>query len=341
MSDARFFRRSGPFSLGEIAEAVGGSLGDGVETSRKVMDVAPLDAAGPDDLSFLDNRKYVAAFEASRAGACMVSAELAARAPAGMATIVCEQPYLAFALAARLFYPASAPEPWISPDARIAGDAVLGEGCRVEPFAVIAAGATLGARCHVGAGASIGPGVVVGDDCRIGEAATLLCCLIGSRVSIDPGARIGTQGFGFAVGPRGPVRIPHTGRVVIEDDVEIGANTTVDRGTTGDTFIGRGAMIDNQVQIAHNVQIGRGCILAGQVGLAGSSQIADYAMIGGKTGVANHVKVGQGARIGALSGVADDLPGGGTYLGSPAIPIKDFWRQQVALRRLVSRGKGA
>jgi UDP-3-O-[3-hydroxymyristoyl] glucosamine N-acyltransferase len=341
VSDPRFFSRSGPFSLREVAAAVDGSLQDGADGDRVIADVAPLDGAGSDDLSFLDNRKYIAAFEASRAGFCLVAAEFAARAPAGMTVIVCEQPYLAFALAARKFYPQAAPEPWISPDARIDREAELGADCRVEAFAVIGAGARIGARCHIEAGATLGAGVILGDDCRVGSGASLLCCIVGSRVAIDPGARIGTQGFGFAVGPRGPVRIPHTGRVVIEDDVEIGANTTIDRGTTGDTFIGRGTMIDNQVQIAHNVQIGRGCILAGQAGLAGSSQMGDYAMIGGKSGLANHVKLGKGARVGAQSGVADDLEAGGTYLGAPAIPIKDFWRQQIAIRRLVSRGKGA
>jgi len=341
VSDARFFRRSGPFPLAEVAAAVGGTLADGMDGERLIEDVAPLDGAGANDLSFLDNRKYIGAYEASKAGFCLVIQEFAERAPAGMAAVVCEAPYLAFALAARMFYPPAAPAPWISPDARIADSAVLGEGCRVEAFVVIGPGASIGARCHIESGASLGEGIVLGDDCRVGAGATLLCCLLGSRVSVDPGARVGTQGFGFAVGPRGPVRIPHTGRVVIEDDVEIGANTTIDRGTTGDTFIGRGTMIDNQVQIAHNVQIGRGCILAGQAGLAGSSQMGDYAMIGGKSGLANHVKLGKGARVGAQSGVADDLAEGGTYLGAPAIPIKDFWRQQVALRRLVRRGKGA
>lgn len=341
MSDPRFFRRAGPFTLGELADAVGGTLTDPAAAGREVADVAPLEAAGPGDLSFLDNRKYIAAFEASGAGACLVGAALADRAPASMATIVCEAPYLAFALAARRFYPPASPEPWISPDARIAGDAVVGEGCRIEPFAVIGAGASIGPRCHVGPGAVIEANVVIGADCRIGAGASLQCCLLGDRVAVDPGVRIGTQGFGFAVGPRGPVRIPHTGRVLIEDDVEIGANTTIDRGTTGDTTIGRGTMIDNQVQIAHNVRIGRGCILAGQVGLAGSSQIGDHAMLGGKAGTANHVRIGEGARLGALSGASEDLPAGGTYLGQPAVPIKDFWRQQATLRRLAARGKGA
>ncbi len=341
MSESRFFRRSGPFTLGHIADLVAGKI-DPATADRRIVDIAPLDTASGDDLSFLDNRKYIAAFEESKAGACLVSQALAERAPAGMQVVVCEQPYLAFALAARLFYPATPPQPWISDDARVADTAELGPDCRVEPFAVIGAGVRLGARCHVGVGAVLHDNIEVGDDCRIGAGVTLTCCQIGDRVAIDPGAHIGTQGFGFAVGPAGAVRIPHTGRVVIEDDVEIGANTTVDRGTTGDTFIGRGTMIDNQVQIAHNVRIGRDCILAGQVGMAGSSQTGDHVMLGGKTGVANHVKVGDGARIGALSGAADDLPGGGTYLGSPAIPIKDFWRQMAALRRLVGqRGKGA
>jgi len=340
VSDPRFFVRAGPFTLGDIARAVGGTLADAGDASHTVDDVGPLETAGPGEVSFLDNRKYLSAFAASGAGACLVSRELAGRAPAGMRLVLCEQPYLAFALAARLFYPPVPPEPWLSSDARIAPDAALGEGCRVEAFAIVGAGAVLGPRCHVGPGAFVGEGVVLGADCRIGAGVTLQCCIMGDRVTVDPGARIGTQGFGFAVGPRGPVRIPHTGRVVVGDDVEIGANTTIDRGTTGDTSIGSGTMIDNQVQIAHNVRVGRGCILAGQVGLAGSSQIGDHAMLGGKVGVANHVRIGDGARLGGLSGAAEDLPGGDTYLGSPAIPIKDFWRQQVALRRLVGRGKG-
>jgi len=340
VSDPRFFRRAGPFSLGEIAAHVGGKVEDQA-ASHVVDDVAPLDIAGPADLSFLDNRRYIAAFETTAAGACLVAADLAPRGPETTRVVICEQPYLAFALAARLFYPASTPEPWISPDARIAPDAVIGAGSRIEHFAVIGAGVRIGARCHIGAGALLSDNVELGDDCRVGAGATLQCCLVGHRVAIDPGAMIGTQGFGFAVGPTGPVRIPHTGRVLIEDDVEIGANTTIDRGTTGDTAIGRGTMIDNQVQIAHNVRIGRGCVLAGQVGLAGSAQLGDFVMIGGKSGVANHVRVGDGARLGAQSAAPEDLEAGITYLGAPAVPIKEFWRQQIALRRLVARGKGA
>ncbi|MBT6204117.1 MAG: UDP-3-O-(3-hydroxymyristoyl)glucosamine N-acyltransferase [Alphaproteobacteria bacterium] len=339
MTDVQFFTRAGPFDLATIAEGTGAAPIEGADTARSFVDVAPLETAGPDDISFLDNKKYLEAFEVSRAGACFVEPGLADRAPASMTPLVCDQPYLALALATRMFYPSSAPEPGVSDTAHIDPSAVIGEGARIEHGVVISAGVQLGKRCHVAAGAVLYENIRLGDDCHVGAGATLMYCLIGDRVWIDTGVRVGTQGFGFAVGPKGAVRIPHTGRVLIGNDVEIGANTTVDRGTAGDTEISDGAMIDNQVQIAHNVKVGRGAILAGQVGLAGSSQVGDYAMIGGKSGVANHIKIGTGAKIGALSGAATDLEAGGTYLGQPAIPIKDFWRQQAAIRRLLKQSK--
>jgi len=341
VTDLRFFNRAGPFDLAAITTAAGATPVEGADTARLFVDVVPLESAGPDDVSFLDNKKYIEAFKVSQAGACFVEQSLADRAPATMTALICDQPYLALALATRMFYPSSAPEPGVSDTAHVDPSAVIGEGARIEHGAVISAGVELGKRCHVGAGAVLYDNIRLGDDCHVGASATLMYCLVGDRVWIDTGVRVGTQGFGFAVGPKGAVRIPHTGRVMIGNDIEIGANTTIDRGTAGDTEICDGAMIDNQVQIAHNVKVGRGAILAGQVGLAGSSQIGDYAMIGGKSGVANHIKIGTGAKIGGLSGAATDLEAGGTYLGLPAIPIKDFWRQQVAIRRLLKQGKGA
>ena len=338
MSDPRFFQRAGPFSLAQIAEAVGGELADSATGDLIVEDIAPLDEAGAHQLSFLDNKKYLDALAQTSAGACLISPAMADRAPDGTALILCRDPYLGFALTVRMFYAPAPPKPGIAASAIIEPDSKVPEDCRVDHHAVISSGAHLGARCHIGPGAFLGPGVTLGDDCRIGHGATLECCVVGNRVNIYAGARVGTEGFGFAVGPEGTVRIHHTGRAVVEDDVEIGANSTVDRGTTGDTVIGRGTMIDNQVQIAHNVKIGRGCILAGQVGLAGSVQVGDFAMLGGKVGVANHVKIGDRARLGALSGVNEDLAAGGTFLGQPAIPIKDFWRQVATLRRLSKRG---
>ena len=288
VADSRFFAAAGPFALAAIAERTGGSFAPCHDGSRLFGDVAPLERAGPDHVSFLDNRRYLQAYSNSRAGACFVAEKHAPAAPPGMVAIVCQQPYLAFALAARMFYPPASPRPGISASACIDPGAVLGQGCRV-----------------------------------------------------DAGAVVGSQGFGFALGPDGAVRIPHTGRVIVGDDVEIGANTTIDRGTAGDTEIGAGTMIDNQVQIAHNVTIGRGCVLAGQVGLAGSARIGDHAMLGGKSGVANHVSLGSGARLGAFSGAASDMEDGATYLGQPALPARDFWRRQAIVRRLSEKARGA
>ena len=341
MADSQFFSRSGPFDLESICAAVGGTVADDADKGRQFRDVAPLDLAGPDEISFLDNKKYIQAFEASRAGACFVEQDLAERAPEGMIAILCEQPYLALALTTRMYYPPEPVEPGISAAAHVDPAASLGNGCRIDAGAVIEAGVSIGDRCHIAAGAVICRHVTLGDDCHLGVNATLMFCHVGSRVWIDTGVRVGTQGFGFAPGPTGAVRIPHTGRVIIGDDVEVGANTTIDRGTAGDTVIGPGCMIDNQVQIAHNVTMGRGVVLAGQVGLAGSSRVDDFAMLGGKSGTANHVKVGVGAKLGALSGAATDLKPGVTYLGQPAIPIKDFWRREAAIRRLLKQGRGA
>ena len=341
MADPRFFTAAGPFDLAAIAARVGGTLAAGHDGGRLFAGVAPLESAGPDQVSFLDNRRYLEAYGDSRAGACFVAARHAPAAPQGMVAIVCEQPYLAFALAARMFHPPARPRPGISAAAAVADGAVLGEGCRVEAGAVLEAGVEIGARCHIGPGAVLHRGVRLGGDCRIGAAAVLMCCLLGHRVAIGAGAVVGSQGFGFALGPEGAVRIPHTGRVLIGDDVEVGANTTIDRGTAGDTEIGAGTMIDNQVQIAHNVTIGRNCVLAGQVGLAGSARIGDGVMLGGKSGVANHVRLGSGARLGAFSGAAHDIEPGATHLGQPALPARDFWRRQAVVRRLSEKSRGA
>ena len=335
MTDSRFFRCEGPFTLGAVLEATGARVAGHHDPSRLFHDVAGLADAGATDLSFLDNVKYVEAFASSRAGACFVRQRFRDKAPQGLIPLLCEHPYLAFAQAARMFYPDSAVEPGISPSAFIDSDATIGEGARIDPFAVIMSGVEIGARCSIGAGCVLEHDVKIGDDCQIGSGAVLMFCVIGDRVRIESGARVGTEGFGFAATPQGVVRLPHVGRVVIGDDVGIGANTAVDRGSLGDTVIGDGAMIDNQVQIAHNARVGRSAIIAGQAGLAGSAVVGDGAMLGGQSGVGNHVRVGSGARLGGNSSATGDLEEGRTYLGGPAIPQREFWRQQAMLRRLV------
>ena len=334
MPDPRFFTAAGPFTLAEIAEAVGANLADGADPARTVGDVAPLEQAGPDDLSFLDNRKYVEAFAACRAGACIAPASLAGRAPPDVAILTSEAPYKSYALAAAMFHPVPAPEPGVHPAAVVDPSAALGEACRMEAGAVIEAGARIGARCLIGANVIIGPAVEIGDDTRIGAGASLSHCLVGARVSIFPGVRIGQDGFGFAIDKSGHVRVPQLGRVLIEDDVEIGANTTVDRGAGPDTVIGQGCRIDNLVQIAHNVRIGRGTMIAAQAGIAGSARIGDFVMIAGQVGVLGHLTIGDGVQLVGQSGIIRDIEPGATYAGSPAVPVRQWHRQTAQLARL-------
>ena len=341
MADRRFFTLAGPLTVAEIAQRVGAEIGGAAEAQRPLRDVAPLETATPDDLSFLDNRRYLDALTRTRAGAVIVSAKLAPSAPPGATLLLSEQPYRAYALAAQAFYPEPPPEAGIAPSAMIDKTAVLGEGCAVEANVVIGAQARLGRRCSIGANAVIAAAVVLGDDVRIGANASLSHCLIGSRVRIYPGARVGQDGFGFAPDPNAPVKVPQLGRVIVGDDVEIGANTTIDRGAGPDTVIGSGTMIDNLVQIGHNVQIGRGCVIVAQVGISGSTRLGDYVMIGGQVGLAGHLSIGDGARIGAQAGVMRDVKRGETVLGSPAIPIKEYHYMMAFIRRLAAKKNGA
>jgi UDP-3-O-[3-hydroxymyristoyl] glucosamine N-acyltransferase len=215
----------------------------------------------------------------------------------------------------------------------------LDEGCAVEANAAIGPRVEIGRRCHIGANSVIGAGCVLGDDVRVGPNVSISHSIIGSRVRLYPGARIGQDGFGFAPDPGGHVKIPQLGRVIIEDDVEIGANSAIDRGAGLDTVIGAGSMIDNLVQIGHNVQMGRGCVLCGQAGIAGSTRLGDYVFIAAQGGLAGHLSIGSAARIGAQAGVMRDVPPGETVIGAPAVPQKEFFRQVATLQRL-ARKKG-
>ncbi len=336
MPDPRFYTAAGPFTLAEIAEAADARLAADVDPAKQLHDVAPLGKATAEHLSFLDNRKYIHAFTTTGAGACIAPAALAHRAPAGMAVLTSEAPYKSYARAAALFHPVEAPTPGVHRAAIVDPTARLAADCRIEGGAVIAAGARIGARCLIEANATIGQAVEIGADTRIGAGASLSHCLIGARVSIYPGVRIGQEGFGFAPDPHGHVKMPQLGRVLIEDDVEIGANSTIDRGAGPDTVIGQGCWIDNLVQIAHNVQLGRGCVIVAQAGVAGSARIGDFVQIGGQVGVVSHLTIGDGARIAGQSGVIRDIEPGATYGGTPAVPIRLWHRQSAILARQAS-----
>jgi UDP-3-O-[3-hydroxymyristoyl] glucosamine N-acyltransferase len=299
--------------------------------------VNPLETAGPEEVSFLENRKYADAFSRSAAGAAIVDEWAAERAPSGMALIVSNEPYKAYAVVARAFYPIPDVVPRRAPSAVIDPAALVPEDCEIGPNTVIEQRVRLGRRCQVGANTVIAAGVEIGDDCRIAANVTLCCCVIGSRVVLHPGVRIGQAGFGFAPDPAGPIKVPQLGRVVIGDDVDIGANTTIDRGSGRDTVIGSGSMIDNLVQIGHNVVLGRCCILAGQVGISGSTKLDDFVMIGGQGGLAGHLHIGTKARIAAKSGIMRDVAAGETVCGSPAVPLSEFMRQTAVLHRLAKK----
>lgn len=340
MADPRFFKRAGPHSLDALAALSGARLADAVDAGRLIEDVAPVETAGPSDVTFLDNRKYTEAFTKSRAGAAFVAEAMADRAPAGMALLVAREPYKAFARAVQAFYPQPPVVPGRAASAVIDPTAIVPADCAIGAHVVIGAGARLGARCEIGANTVIGPGVELGDDCRVAANVTLSHCLIGARVVLHPGTRIGQAGFGFAPDAGGPVKIPQLGRVIIGDDVDIGANTTIDRGSGHDTVIGPGTMIDNLVQIGHNVVLGRGCILAGQVGISGSTRLGDFVMAGGQAGLAGHLTIGARARIAAQAGLMRDVAAGETVIGAPAVPAVAFWRQVAMIQRLAKKKDG-
>ena len=343
MEHPGFFERAGPFALSLVAAKVGAELAPGVDGATMITDVRPLDEAGAGHLSFLDNRRYLPQLDKTSAAACLVQSAFAARVPAGTIAAVTKVPYRSFALALQQFYPeaarpkaaeSKAGDPLVHPSARIE------TGARIEAGAIVGREAWIGRDTVIAAGAVIGYRVTVGRGSYIGPGASLVHALIGDRVVIHAGVRIGQDGFGFAMGPGGHLKVPQIGRVIIQDDVEIGANSCIDRGALKDTVIGAGTKIDNLVQIGHNVVIGRHCVIVGQVGIAGSATLEDYVVVGGQGGVAGHIRIGQGAQIAGASHAIDDVPAGARMVGTPAMPIRVWAAQRNAVRRLVGTAGG-
>lgn len=340
MADPRFFDRKGPFTLAQIVEISGvESAIPAVEESRQFDDISPLDRATANQISFFDNPKYLNQFEKTSAGACFVKPKYVDHAPSSMIPLVSSDPYRAYALLAQAFYPRIECESSISPGASISETAKIGKNCTIEANVTIGEYVEIGESTIIRAGTVVDRGVVIGDHCQIGACSTLSHAIIGNQVILHRGVNIGQDGFGFAMGRAGHVKVPQLGRVVIEDYVEIGSGTCIDRGTGPDTHIGAGSKIDNLVQIGHNVQVGRGAIVVSQVGIAGSTQIGDGAVLGGQVGIAGHLKIGSGARLAAQSGVMEDIPAGQAYGGSPAVPVKDWHRQTIAVKRLTKSKK--
>jgi len=342
MQHPGFFEREGPFALSVVAARIGAEVPAQSDPDRMLQDVRPLAEAGAQDVTFFDNRRYLPQLAMAQAGACILAPAFVSRLPAATAGLVMKAPYRGFALALQLFYPQA-----MRPRAAMyaAGEGVgnvhpsarIDEGACIEPGAVVGREARIGRGTTVAAGAVVGYRVVVGRDSYIGPGVSVIHALIGDRVLLHAGVRVGQDGFGFAMGPDGHIKVPQIGRVIVHDDVEIGANSTIDRGALKDTVIGPGTKIDNLVQIGHNVVMGRGCVIVGQTGISGSAELGDFVVMGGQSGVVGHIKVGSGAQIAGGSHAKDDVPPGARMGGTPARPFREWAREIAAIRRLAQR----
>ena len=338
MADPRFYDNRGPLTLEAIAALTAATIVSGGDAI--VFDVAALDRAGPGQIAFCDTQKMRDALARTTASIVIVSRDVADAVPGTAAKLLSDRPSFAFAKVATALYPHASliwrnGEPPLLP---IHPTVKIGAGTVVAPGVQMGAGVEVGANCVIAPGVVIGRGVQIGHDAFIGPHVSISHALLGDRVQIHAGSRIGQDGFGYIGGARGHFKIPQLGRVIIQDGVEIGANSCVDRGALADTVIGEGTKIDNLVQIGHNTHVGRHCILAAEVGLSGSIDLGDFVVLGGQVGVADHIKIGSGAQVAAKAGVTGVLAGGQVYGGFPAKPIGQ-WRREVAAVSLMTKGK--
>ena len=320
--------------LTDIAELLGAAIGRSAQMDWRAAGLSSLDSAGPDDVAFCSGPRQADALRATRAGACLLRAQDSPLAPAHAALLYTDAPARDFAKLAAVLCP-EALRPVATPLSGISIGATIDASARLEVGATLAPGVILGRRVEIGTGTTIGPhciignGVRIGRDCTIGPNVTITHAFLGDRVIVQSGARIGQDGFGFVPGARGHAKIAQLGRVIVQDDVEIGANATIDRGALDDTIVGEGTKIDNLVHIAHNVIVGRHCLIAAQVGIAGSTHVGDFVMIGGQAGIAGHLTIGSGAGIAGQAGVLHDVPARTRIGGSPAGPITGWLREAI------------
>ena len=334
MPDARFFETLSPLTVAELAAGVGGEVLRGGE--RIISSVAPLSSADGGAIAFLGDRKFAAALTETRAGCVIVPAEAADAAPTEAAVIVSRTPQAAWARASLLLH-----RPIPLDQAASFSEAAEDDSVVLEPGVVLGAGVRIGRGSRIGANTVIGPGVQIGRDCVIGPNVSVGFALIGDRVKLYAGARIGEAGFGATGTAEGPMDIPQLGRVILQDGVTVGANSCIDRGAYDDTVIGENTKIDNLVMVGHNCVIGRNCLLAANTGISGSVTVGDNVIFGGKAGIGDHIKIGEGARVAAGAGVLADIPAGETWSGYPARPIRQFLRETVWLAKQAAFKKGA
>ena len=319
--------------LSEIHARIGGRRTGSADP--EIRGVASLERAGATDLSFVADPKYLRYLAATRAGALLVATDLGDRIDAERPALVVDDAHRALASVLGLLYPAPPHEPGVHPSAVVASDAVLGADVRVDAYAVIGAGARIGARAWIGPHVVIGRGCTVDDDVVLHAHVTLYDGVwVGARSVLHSGVRAGVDGFGYVHVDGAHRKVPQVGSCVIGADVEIGANTTIDRGSIGVTEIGDGVKIDNLVHLGHNVRVGPHAIIVAQAGVAGSTQIGRYAVLGGQAGIGGHVSIGDGAQIAGQAGVFGDVPAGAVYSGYPARPHKEALKAQASLFRL-------
>lgn len=342
MADSRFFNNSGPISLKAILELTGAKLldNDHANLEQKIEDVAPLEIAHSKQLSFLINNKYIESFKNSKAGFCIVSDKLRALAPKSMVVLTHNNPYKAYAIIANQFYPPDRnSNEEIASTAIISKSAKLGKNCKIGNFVVIEDGVKIGDNAFIDHNTVIKRNVEIGSNVRIYSNVMITHAIIGNNVVIHSGVRIGQDGFGFASDHTGHMKVPQLGKVIIGNFVDIGANTTIDRGSAQDTIIEDMCQIDNLVQLGHNVKLGKACVIVAQVGIAGSTKLGDFVVLGGQVGVAGHLNIGNQVQVAAQSGIAQDIEDKKIMGGSPAVPIRQWHKQNFMLNKLIKREK--
>jgi UDP-3-O-[3-hydroxymyristoyl] glucosamine N-acyltransferase len=343
MADPRFYDNRGPHTLAAVCAKALAAVPRGANGSAKIADLASLSGAIATHLSFFTGDRAATEFSQTAAGYCFVLAKTAKplEPPPHLVTIPCASVQHAFAAAAELFYPESGLDDWSGQRAPVDPSAEIGEGVVLGPCVVVGPHAQIGDGTRIGPGAVIGRGVAIGRNCEIGSSVSISHAYLGDQLLIQPGARIGQPGFGFASSARGHVRIPQLGRVIVQDKVEIGAGAMIDRGALGDTVIGEGTKLDNLVHVAHNVHIGRHSVIAGQTGVAGSAVLGDFVVVGGQVAFGDHCHVGSGARLAGRTGVmpGQEIEGRRDYGGLPAKPIKEWIRELYAVAALIKKPK--
>ena len=339
MADPRFYVSTGPHPVHRIAKLVKPDSNEFLGAETLISDIESLESAGEGQVAFYFDRRHEDALSNSKASLVICGERLVGNSPTGEQILKVSSPRIAYRQICELFYPVARALASVDPSAVVHADAVLGTDCTIHAHATIGARARIGSHVVIGQGSYIGPGVEIGAHCNIGRHVSITHAVLGDGINVSQNVVIGKAGFGFFPAERGIERVNHIGRVVIGNNVEIGASCVVDRAVLGDTFIGAGTKLDNLIQIAHGVRIGCHCVIAAQTGIAGSATIGDRVMIGGQVAISNHVVVGSGAQIAGGSGVIRDVSENQSVGGFPAMPVRDWHRQTITLSRSSKRNK--